>query len=81
MNVGKSGIRHRTTLNLNDAIFNRFPVNPEIQFQFRSMSDPTLSDNDFKNKLALVRTTLNQLIEIVIENRSKFFVSVGDIIA
>ena len=29
-----------------------------IQIQSRSMSDPTLSDNDFKNKGARVWTTL-----------------------
>ena len=32
-----------------------------IQFQSRSMSDPPLSDIDFKNKMAWVRTTLNDL--------------------
>ena len=62
MNVGKSRIRHGTTLNLNHAIFNRFWVDLEIQFQCRSMSDPTLSDNDFKNKLALVWTSLNLIL-------------------
>ena len=30
-----------------------------IQFQRRCMSDPTLSDIDFRNKMAWVRTTLN----------------------
>ena len=29
-----------------------------IQIQSRSIPDPTLSDIDFKNKMALVRTTL-----------------------
>ena len=51
-NVRKSGIRHRTTVNLNDIIFNRFGVDLEIEFQSRCMSDPSLSDIDFKNKMA-----------------------------
>ena len=33
-----------------------------IQIQSRSMSDPTLSDIDFKNKMAFVRTTLKSLV-------------------
>ena len=48
INVGKRRIRHRTTLNLNDVIFNRFLVYLELQFQIRSMSDPPLSDIYFK---------------------------------
>ena len=32
-----------------------------ILFQSRCMSDPTLSDIDFKNKMVLVGTTLNNL--------------------
>ena len=52
INVGKRRIRHRTILNLNDLIFNRFRLDPEIQFQSRSLSDPPLSDIDFKNKMA-----------------------------
>ena len=43
-NVGKKRIRHRTTLNLNDPTPNRFWVDLEIEFQSRSMSDPTFSD-------------------------------------
>ena len=58
ISVGKSRIRHRTTLNLNNAIFNRFWVDLEIKFQSRSMSDPPLSDINFKNKMARVWTTL-----------------------
>ena len=54
INVGKSRIRHRTTLNLNDVIFNRFGVDLEIQLQSRCKSDPTFSDIDFKNKMAWV---------------------------
>ena len=38
-----------------------------IQFQIPSMSDPPLSDIDFKNKMALVWTTLKELdVEIYI---------------
>ena len=48
----------RSTLNLNGVIFNRFRVDLEIQFQSRSMSDPTFSDIDFKNKMAWIWTTL-----------------------
>ena len=61
INVGKGRIRHRTTLNLNDGIFNRFWVDLEIVVQFKSrcISDPTLSDIDSKNKMAWVWTTLN----------------------
>ena len=51
INVGKSRIRHRTTLNLNELIFSRFRGDLEIQFQSRSMSGPPLSDIDFKNKI------------------------------
>ena len=58
INVGKSRVRHRTTLKLNDAICNQFRVDLEIQFQSRSMSDPTLSDIDFKIKMVWVCTTL-----------------------
>ena len=54
INVGKSRIRHRMTLNLNDAILNSFWIDLKIQFQNRSMSDPTLSDVDCKNKMAWV---------------------------
>ena len=57
--VGKRRIRHGTNLNFNVVIFNRFCVDIEIQFQIRSLSDPILSDNDYKNKIAWVRTTLN----------------------
>jgi len=53
INVGKRRIRHKTTLNLNDVIFDRFWVDLEIQFQSRSMSDPSLSDIDFKDKNGL----------------------------
>ena len=35
-----------------------------IQSQSRSMSDPALSDIDFKNKMALVWTTLKQFFLI-----------------
>ena len=58
INVGKSRIRHKTTLNLNYIIFNWLRVGQGFQFQSRSMSNPTLSDIDFKNKLAWVWSTL-----------------------
>ena len=58
INVGKSRIRHRTTLNSNDIIFDRFWVGQEIQFQSRSLSDLTFSDIDLKNKMAWIWTTL-----------------------
>ena len=60
INVGKSRIRHITTLNLNDVIFNQFLFDKEIHFQSRSMSDPTLSDIDLKNKMARVWTTFKR---------------------
>ena len=44
INVGKMWIRHRTTLILKFI----------IQLQRRFTSDPTLSDIDFKNKMAWV---------------------------
>ena len=47
--VGKSRIRQRTTLKVNDAI--HFWVDLDIR-QLISMSDPTLFDNDFKIKMA-----------------------------
>ena len=60
INVGKSRIRHTTTLQLNDEVLDRLKIDEDdvIQIQSRSMSDLTLSDIDFKNKMALVRTTL-----------------------
>ena len=60
INVGKSRIRHITTLNLNNifqSILSR-SRNSSLN-QCRCMSDPTLSDVDFKNKMAWVWTTLN----------------------
>ena len=66
--VGKSRIRHRTTLNINDLILCRFWVDVEIQFQSRSISDPTLSDIDFKNKMAWVWTTFNWKLRMKLIN-------------
>ena len=63
-NVRKSRIRQRTTVNLNDIIFNRFGVDLEIEFQGRCMSDPSLSDIDFKNKMATIWTTLKKVSQI-----------------
>ena len=57
-NVEMGRIRHKTTLNLYKVILNRFEVDLEIQFQRRCMSDPTLSDIDFRDKMAWVWTTL-----------------------
>ena len=51
---GKSRIRHRTTLKLNFQIYSKLIGDVVIQIQSRSMSDPTISDIDFKNKMALV---------------------------
>ena len=48
INAGKRRIRHRTTLNLNVAIFNLILS--------RSMSDPTLSSIEFKNKMTWITT-------------------------
>jgi len=64
INVGKGRIRHRTTLNSNDATFDRFWVDLEFKFQSRSMSDPLLSDTDSKNKMAWVWTTLKTLCSV-----------------
>ena len=50
INVEKRRIRHGTTLEFGSI---------EIEIQNRSMSVPTLSDIDFKNKLSWVWTTLN----------------------
>ena len=47
----RGGSHTRTILKLNELIFNRFWVDLEIQFLSRSMSDPPLSDIDFKNKM------------------------------
>ena len=63
--VGKSWIRHRMTLNLIDAIYNRFWVDLEIKFLSRSMSGPTLSDIYFKNIMVWVWTTLKYLKPIL----------------
>ena len=54
INLGKGRIRHTTTLKLNFYIDSRSNEDDVIQTQSRSMSDPTLSDIDFKNKMALV---------------------------
>ena len=51
INVGKSRIRHKTTLKLNDKFLDVLNGSV-IQFKKRSMSDPTLSDIDFKMKVA-----------------------------
>ena len=59
INVGKSRIRHRTTLNLNDVVIDIESIEKLIiQFQRRCLSVPPLSDIDLKNKTAWVLTTL-----------------------
>ena len=59
-NIGKSRIWHKTIMNLNDVIFNRFRVDFEI-LQSCCTSDPTLSDIDFKNKMAWSELPLNYM--------------------
>ena len=53
--VGKRRIRHTTTLKLNFEIVSKSIEDDVIQIQSRSMSNPTLSDTDFKkwNRLDL----------------------------
>ena len=58
INVEKSRIRHKTTLNVIFKIDSKSIEVNVIQIQSRFMSDPTLSDIDFSNKIAWVRTTL-----------------------
>ena len=54
INVGEGQIRHKTTLNFNDVIFNRFWDDRDkrfmsyIKLQIRYISDPTFSDIDFQ---------------------------------
>ena len=61
INVGKRRIRLETTLNIIDFVSSRFLLDLESKFQSRSMSDPSNSDIDFKNKMAWVWTTLKGL--------------------
>ena len=58
LNVRKSRNRHRTTPKLHDEFLDRLEIDWKFKFS-RSMSDPPLSDIDFKNKMAWVWTTLN----------------------
>ena len=44
-----------------------------IQIQSRSMSDPTLSDIHFKNKMALVWTTLKIQKKSFSDNKSELY--------
>ena len=56
-NVGKSRVRHTTTLKLNNEFLYRLKIDFEegvIQIQNRYMSDLPLSEIYFKNKMALV---------------------------
>ena len=59
INVGKSRIRHRTTLKLNFYIDSKSTEDHDIETHSRSMPDPPLSDIGLKNKMVWVRTTLN----------------------
>ena len=52
INVGKRRFRHRTTSNLNQVMFRNQLKMRSFKIQSRSMSDPTFSDIDFKNKMA-----------------------------
>ena len=58
VNVGKSRIRHRTILNFEWHNLKSILKIHFIQIRSRSMSDPTFSDIDFKNKMAWVWTIL-----------------------
>ena len=52
-------------------ISSRFWVDQDVEFQSRFISDPCLSDIDFKNKMVWVWTTLNvrfQIYQYVAEN-------------
>ena len=49
INVGKRRFRHRTTSNLNQVILKNQLKMRLFKIQSRSMSDPTLSEIDFKN--------------------------------
>ena len=42
-----------------------------LQLKSRSMSDPTLTDIIFKNKMALVWTTLKNLIHMITGSRAR----------
>ena len=61
INVGKGRIRHKTTPEFKFQIDWKPIEDDIIQIQSRSMSDPTFSDIDFKNKMAWVWTTLNRV--------------------
>ena len=52
INGGKRRFRLKTTLNLNEVSFQNRLKMTALKILRRSMSDPTLSDIDFKNKRA-----------------------------
>ena len=55
INVGKKRIRHKNDFEMmNSWIDSKLIEDDAIQIQNRSMSDPSLSDTDFKNKMAWV---------------------------
>ena len=73
INVGKSLIRYRTTLKLNDEFLDCFKIdrNGAIRIPSRSISNPSVSDIDFKNKINLVRTLLNRRTWIVKKRKGR----------
>ena len=66
INVGRTRIRHTTTPKLNFWIDSKSVEADDVQIQSRSMSDPSLSDIDFKNKWLGSELPLN-----LISNRLK----------
>ena len=71
INVGKRRFRHRTTSNLNQVIFQNQLKMRSFKIQSRSMSDPTHSDNDFKNKILWVWTTRNLFMIYLLTKRGR----------
>ena len=59
--LGKSRIRHRMTPNFESRHLQSILKDDFIQIESRSMSDPLLSDIDFKNKMASVWTSFKYL--------------------
>ena len=64
INVGEGRIRHRTTPKFNFLIDSKWIEDGVIWIWSSSISDPTVTDIDFKNKLAWVWTTLKIWIEV-----------------
>ena len=53
------------TLKLNNKSLDQYKIKRNHSNKSRSMSDPTSSDIDFKNKMALVSTTLNFHLKLI----------------